>query len=56
MLDVDAHVKHDEHVFELTQDHEDFRRLVRDFAEGEIAPHVEQWDRCLLYTSPSPRD
>ena len=45
MLDVDAHVKHDEHVFELTQDHEDFRRLVRDFAEGEIAPHVEQWDR-----------
>ena len=45
MLDVDAHVKHDVHVFELTQDHEDFRRVVRDFAEGEIAPHVEQWDR-----------
>ncbi|GAA5158183.1 acyl-CoA dehydrogenase family protein [Ornithinimicrobium tianjinense] len=32
-------------MFELTQDHEDFRRVVRDFAEGEIAPHVEQWDR-----------
>ena len=45
MLDVDAHVKHDVHVFELTQDHEDFRRVVRDFAEAEIAPHVEQWDR-----------
>ena len=32
-------------VFELTQDHEDFRRVVRDFAEQEIAPHVEQWDQ-----------
>ena len=32
-------------MFELSQDHEDFRRLVRDFAEGEVAPHVEQWDR-----------
>lgn len=32
-------------VFELTQDHEDFRRTVRDFAEGEIAPHVARWDR-----------
>src|SRR5690606_1876155 len=27
------------------QDHEDFRRLVREFAEAEVAPHVEQWDR-----------
>ncbi len=32
-------------MFELTQDHEDFRRLVREFAEAEIAPHVAQWDR-----------
>ena len=32
-------------MFELTQDHEDFRRLVREFAEAEVAPHVEQWDR-----------
>jgi alkylation response protein AidB-like acyl-CoA dehydrogenase len=32
-------------VFELSQDHEDFRRVVRDFAEQEIAPHVEQWDQ-----------
>lgn len=32
-------------MFELSSDHEDFRRLVRDFAEAEIAPHVEQWDR-----------
>lgn len=31
-------------MFELSQDHEDFRRLVREFAEGEIAPHVEEWD------------
>ncbi|GAA1152056.1 acyl-CoA dehydrogenase family protein [Ornithinicoccus hortensis] len=32
-------------MFELTKDHEDFRNLVRDFAEGEVAPHVEAWDR-----------
>ncbi|MFK5584438.1 MULTISPECIES: acyl-CoA dehydrogenase family protein [unclassified Serinicoccus] len=32
-------------MFELTQDHEEFRALVREFAQGEIAPHVEQWDK-----------
>src|SRR5690606_41713693 len=31
-------------MFELSRDHEDFRRLVREFAEAEIAPHVEEWD------------
>ncbi|PZU47328.1 MAG: acyl-CoA dehydrogenase, partial [Arsenicicoccus sp.] len=31
-------------MFELTQDHEEFRGLVREFAQGEVAPHVEQWD------------
>ncbi|WP_022924955.1 acyl-CoA dehydrogenase family protein [Serinicoccus marinus] len=32
-------------MFELTQDHEEFRGLVREFAQGEVAPHVEKWDR-----------
>jgi alkylation response protein AidB-like acyl-CoA dehydrogenase len=32
-------------MFELSQDHETFRKVVRDFAEKEIAPHVAQWDR-----------
>ncbi len=32
-------------MFELSQDHESFRKVVRDFAEKEIAPHVAQWDR-----------
>lgn len=32
-------------MFELSKDHEDFRMLVRDFAENEVAPHIEQWDR-----------
>ncbi|KUG59300.1 acyl-CoA dehydrogenase [Serinicoccus chungangensis] len=32
-------------MFELSEDHEEFRGLVREFAEGEIAPHVEQWDQ-----------
>ncbi len=32
-------------MFELSEDHELFRKVVRDFAEQEIAPHVAQWDR-----------
>ena len=31
--------------FELSEDHETFRKVVRDFAEREVAPHVAQWDR-----------
>ena len=31
--------------FELSDDHEMFRKVVRDFAEAEIAPHVAAWDR-----------
>jgi short/branched chain acyl-CoA dehydrogenase len=31
--------------FELSPEHEQFRRSVRDFAEAEIAPHSAQWDR-----------
>ncbi len=33
-------------MFELSQDHEDFRRVVRDFAEQEVAPHVAAWDEA----------
>src|SRR3954467_3018243 len=32
-------------MFELSSEHEAFRKSVRDFAEREIAPHVAQWDR-----------
>jgi alkylation response protein AidB-like acyl-CoA dehydrogenase len=31
-------------MFELSEDHEAFRKVVRDFAERELAPHVAQWD------------
>ena len=31
-------------MFELSQDHEDFRKVVRDFAEKEVAPHIATWD------------
>jgi short-chain 2-methylacyl-CoA dehydrogenase len=31
--------------FELSREHEEFRRVVREFAEGQIAPHAAQWDR-----------
>ncbi len=31
--------------FELSREHEEFRRSVREFAEAEIAPHAAQWDK-----------
>src|SRR4249919_3537607 len=31
--------------FQLSREHEEFRRSVREFAEAEIAPHAAQWDR-----------
>ena len=31
--------------YELSREHEEFRRTVRDFAEAEIGPHAAQWDR-----------
>jgi butyryl-CoA dehydrogenase len=32
--------------FELTAEHESFRRVVREFAEKEIEPYVADWDRA----------
>jgi short/branched chain acyl-CoA dehydrogenase len=31
--------------FQLSREHEEFRRTVRDFAEHAIAPHVAKWDK-----------
>jgi len=31
--------------FELSREHEEVRRSVREFADAEIAPHAAQWDR-----------
>ena len=31
--------------FELSREHEEFRRSVREFATAEIAPYAAQWDR-----------
>src|SRR6476659_362418 len=31
--------------YELSREHEEFRRSVREFAEAESAPHAAQWDR-----------
>jgi short-chain 2-methylacyl-CoA dehydrogenase len=31
--------------FDLSEEHDAFRKVVRDFAEHEIAPHAERWDR-----------
>src|SRR3954452_15095526 len=32
-------------IFELSGEHETFRKVVRDFAERELGPHVAEWDR-----------
>jgi alkylation response protein AidB-like acyl-CoA dehydrogenase len=32
-------------MFELSDHHETFRKVVRDFAEREVAPYVAEWDR-----------
>ncbi|MFC9693747.1 acyl-CoA dehydrogenase family protein [Kribbella sp. NPDC056951] len=32
-------------MFELSEEHREFRRSVRDFAEAEIGPHAAEWDR-----------
>ena len=38
-------------MFELSKDHEDFRAVVREFAEAEVAPHIAQWDRDHYFPS-----
>ncbi|HEX2381220.1 MAG TPA: acyl-CoA dehydrogenase family protein [Acidimicrobiales bacterium] len=35
--------------FELSEEHEAFRAVVRDFAEAEIAPHAEEWDQQHVF-------
>jgi short/branched chain acyl-CoA dehydrogenase len=35
--------------FELSEEHEAFRAVVRDFARREIAPHAERWDREQVF-------
>jgi len=35
--------------FELDQEQEHFRRVVRDFAEAQIAPHCSEWDRTSTF-------
>jgi short/branched chain acyl-CoA dehydrogenase len=32
-------------MFELSKEHEDFRKAVREFAEAEVEPHIAQWDK-----------
>jgi alkylation response protein AidB-like acyl-CoA dehydrogenase len=32
--------------FELSPEHEAFRKVVRDFAEREIAPHIAEWEKA----------
>ncbi len=38
-------------MFELPQEYELFRGVVRDFASAEIAPHVAAWDRASHFPS-----
>ena len=33
----------------LTEEHQQFRKLVRDFAEKELAPHAEEWEESECF-------
>ena len=35
--------------FSLTDEQQQLRRTVREFAEGEIAPHVMEWDEASKF-------
>jgi butyryl-CoA dehydrogenase len=35
--------------FDLSEEQEAFRKVVRDFAQAEIAPHAERWDRDHIF-------
>jgi citronellyl-CoA dehydrogenase len=35
----------------FTEEHEQFRKLVRDFAEKELAPHADEWEASLCFPS-----
>src|SRR6202044_4160120 len=37
--------------FSLTDEQQQLRRTVREFAEGEIAPHVMEWDEASKFPS-----
>ena len=37
--------------FSLTDEQQHLRRTVREFAEGEIAPHVMEWDETSTFPS-----
>jgi butyryl-CoA dehydrogenase len=32
-------------MIELSKEHEDFRKVVREFAEAEVEPHIAKWDK-----------
>ena len=38
-------------MFELSKEHEDFRRVVREFAEAEVEPHIAEWDKAHHFPS-----
>jgi len=35
--------------FELSEEHRAFRKVVREFADQEISPHAEEWDRSHTF-------
>jgi hypothetical protein len=37
--------------FALTDEQQQLRRTVREFAEGEILPHVMEWDEVSKFPS-----
>ncbi|HIG24929.1 MAG TPA: acyl-CoA dehydrogenase [Acidimicrobiia bacterium] len=42
-------------MLEFTEEQESFRHVVREFAEAEIRPHVEKWDRDHIFPTDTVR-
>lgn len=43
-------------MFELSDEHETFRKVVREFAQDRVAPHAAQWDREHHFPTHAVRD
>ncbi|MDJ0497360.1 MAG: acyl-CoA dehydrogenase family protein [Acidimicrobiia bacterium] len=41
--------------FELDEEHQAFRKVVREFAEAEIAPHAAAWDEAAVFPTDAVR-
>ena len=52
---LEKYIMHDK-VYAIVTNKESKKAAFRSYMKGFVAPAVGQYNNCLLYTSPSPRD